>query len=82
MPEGTHPCVLTEAFDEADDTSPAPFSWHFHGVNSHTEKQRGVEVGKMTKKVAREEECDTGRRYKVKKDSLDSLQDGKHGSQA
>lgn len=40
-----------------------------------------VEVGKMAKKVGREEECNTGRRYKVKKDSLDSLQDGKHGSQ-
>lgn len=35
----THPRVLTEALDEADDTSPAPFSWHFHGVNSHTEGQ-------------------------------------------
>lgn len=40
-----------------------------------------VEMGKMTKKAGREEECNTGRRYKVKKDSLDSLQDGKLGSQ-
>ena len=32
----THPCMLTKAFDEADDTSPAPFSWHFHGADSNT----------------------------------------------
>lgn len=34
-----HPFVLTKALDEADDTSPAPFSWHFHGV-------QWVKVGK------------------------------------
>lgn len=28
------PCMLTEALDETDDTSPAPFSWHFHCVNN------------------------------------------------
>lgn len=33
------PCMLTEALDETDDTSSTPFSWHFHGVNSHTEGQ-------------------------------------------
>lgn len=26
--------MLTEALDETDDTSPAPFSWHLHCVNN------------------------------------------------
>jgi len=30
----TCPCTLTKALDEADDTSPAPLSWHFHGAEN------------------------------------------------
>lgn len=36
------PCVLTEALDEADDTSPAPSSWHFHGAGSQTARNNGT----------------------------------------
>lgn len=30
----TQACRLTEALDEADDTSPAPFGWHLHCVTN------------------------------------------------
>lgn len=35
--------TLTKTLDEADDTCPAPFSWHFHGVNSQTNMESGME---------------------------------------
>lgn len=43
--------MLTEAFDEADDTGPAPLSWHLHGENSHTEtngKKNWAKAGGMS----------------------------------
>lgn len=54
----THPCTLTKALDEADDTSPAPFSWHFHGAVSQTDMDT---AGGMEKNGGTEEEWDTGR---------------------
>lgn len=54
----THPCTLTKTLDEADDTSPAPFGWHFHGAESQKDMDT---AGGMEKNGGTEEECDTGR---------------------
>lgn len=43
--------MLTEAFDEADDTGPAPLSWHLHGVNSKTQRYQDANGEKTQKKT-------------------------------
>lgn len=51
--------TLTEALDEADDTSPAPFCWHFHGDKqaTHRETRQQEEViGKKKKQNRKMEE--------------------------
>lgn len=48
---GAHsPCLLTEAFDEADDTGPAPLSWHLHGVDSQRANRMQTENNQTKKK--------------------------------
>lgn len=41
-----NPCTLTEALDEADDTSPAPFSWHFHGAVTQRDEDTVDKMGR------------------------------------